>query len=150
MKTLVLGIGNLLLGDEGMGVHAAHALMATECPEGVTVLEVGTAILDALPALETADRVIILDAIKADGKPGSIYRIPLNGCQQKTSIASMHGFDIFSVMALTMRKEKLDGVVLGVEPFYMGWSMELSPQVKGVLPALLDVVKAEIGSRMSQ
>jgi len=146
LKTLVLGIGNLLLGDEGVGVHAAHALMASDCPEGVTVLEVGTAILDALPALETADRVIILDAIKADGTPGSIYRIPLNGCQQKTSIASMHGFDIFSVIALTGRKEKLDGVILGVEPSYMGWSMELSPQVKAALPALLDAVRSEVGS----
>ena len=149
MKTLVLGIGNFLLGDEGVGVHAAHALMASDCPEGVTVLEIGTAILDALPALETADRVIILDAIKADGNPGSIYRIPLNGCQQKTSIASMHGFDIFRVMAMTGRKERLDGVVFGVEPYYMGWSMELSPQVKAALPALVDAVKSEAGSSVA-
>ncbi len=50
-KTLVLGIGNLLLvllGDEGVGVHAARALLKEGCPNGTEVLEVGTAILDAI------------------------------------------------------------------------------------------------------
>ncbi len=75
--------------------------MLDDFADGVTVLEVGTVILDALPVLETADRVIILDVIKADGKLGSIHKLPLDGCQQKSSFASMHGFDIFSVMALT-------------------------------------------------
>ncbi len=58
MKTLILGMGNLLLGDEGVGVHAVRALLKDGCPPGIEILEIGTAILDALPALETAGRVI--------------------------------------------------------------------------------------------
>ena len=63
METLVLGMGNMLLGDEGVGVHAALALME-DCPAGTEVLDIGTAILDALPALERAERVIVMDAMK--------------------------------------------------------------------------------------
>jgi hydrogenase maturation protease len=143
-KTLVLGIGNLLLGDEGVGVHAARALQREECPREVEILEIGTAILDALPALEKADRVIVLDAMKYDGDPGTIYRIPLGKCESSQCIASMHGFDIFRVLALTGREVPPEVLVLGVEPFYLGWSMELSPQVTDALAFLIESVKREI------
>ena len=143
-KTLVLGIGNLLLGDEGVGVHAARALQREECPCAAKVLEVGTAILDALPALEKADRVIVLDAMKYDGNPGTVYRIPLGRCRSSQCIASMHGFDIFRVLALTGREVPPEVLVYGVEPSYIGWSLELSPQVTNALTFLLESVKMEI------
>lgn len=143
-KTLVLGIGNLLLGDEGVGVHAARALQREECPCAAEVLEVGTAILDALPALEKADRVIVLDAMKYDGDPGTVYRIPLGRCRSSQCIASMHGFDIFRVLALTGREVPPEVLVYGVEPSYIGWSLELSPQVTNALTFLLESVKMEI------
>jgi len=143
-KTLVLGIGNLLLGDEGVGVHAARALMGNECSRGVEVLEVGTAILDALPALENAEHIILLDAMKCDGKPGTVYRIPLGKCRTSQCIASMHGFDIFRVLALTGRKVPPEVLVFGVEPSYIGWSMELSPPVSNALAFLVEAVKMEI------
>ncbi len=144
-KTLILGIGNLLLGDEGVGVHAARALQSEEWSREVEILEVGTAILDALPALEEADRVIVLDAMKNDGNPGMVYRIPLGRCQSSQCIASMHGFDIFRVLALTGREVPPDVLVFGVEPSYIGWSMELSPPVTNALAFLLESVKKECG-----
>ena len=67
MKTLILGIGNFFLGDEGLGVHAARKLIGEKLPQGAKVLEVETSILDTLADLEKAERVIILDAIKAEG-----------------------------------------------------------------------------------
>ena len=51
MKTLILGIGNFLLCDEGVGVHVARALKREPLPENVVILEVGTAFLDALPEI---------------------------------------------------------------------------------------------------
>ena len=143
-KTLVLGIGNLLLGDEGVGVHAARALLREDCPRDVEILEIGTAILDALPALEKADRVIVLDAMKYDGNPGTVYRIPLGRCKGSRCIASMHGFDIFRVLALTGREAPPEVLVFGVEPLHVGWSMELSPQVANSLAFLLESVKKEM------
>ncbi len=146
MKTLVLGIGNLLLGDEGVGVHAAHALMAQDHPSDVTVLEVGTAILDALPAIEQADRIIVLDAIKADGLPGSVYRLPFDECEHSQCIASMHGFDLSRVLVLAGCTHTPEVLVIGVEPERMTWSLELSPKVQEALPILLLEVAKELRS----
>ena len=145
MAGLVLGIGNLLLGDEGVGVHAARHLQSVLSEDDRTVvLEVGTAILDALPALEKADKVVLLDAVKADGEAGSVYRIPLGRCRRPTPIASMHGFDIFSVLSLLQRPTTPEIVVLGTEPAFIGWSMQLSPEVAGALPVLTEAVLREL------
>ncbi len=149
MKCLVIGLGNLLLADEGVGVHAVRALQGMGCPPPDTeILEVGTAILDALPALKEAEKVIVVDAMKADGEPGSIYRVPLEQCRKSPFIASLHGFDLSRVMALAGRSDLPEITVIGVEPEVIDWSMELSPGISAVLPLLLDVVRKEMGKEM--
>ena len=142
--TLVLGIGNLLLGDEGVGVHAARILQEKDLPAGTKVLEVGTSILDVLPELKEARRLIVLDAIQDRGQPGTVYRIPHYHCRQSKCIASMHGFDLFRVLALTERNRAPQVLVIGVEPAHLDWSMELSPQVSDALPFMIDAVLREI------
>ena len=142
-NTLVLGLGNLLLGDEGVGVHAARALL-NECCEGVKIQDVGTAILDALPALERADRVIVMDAMKGHGVPGTIYRVPMDQCTGNSCIASLHGFDLRSVLTLAGCEASPEVLVLGVEPAVIDWSMDLSPTVKKALPLLLETVREEL------
>ena len=142
-KTLVLGLGNLLLADEGVGVHAARALMGC-CLPGAEVQEIGTAILDALPALKEADRLIILDAMQAEGEPGTLYRVPLEECKTSPCIASLHGFDLSRVLALADRTDIPEVVVFGIEPARIEWSMELSPQVEEAIPFLLEAVRQEI------
>ena len=144
MQTLVLGIGNELLGDEGVGVHAARLLREEGLSPKTKILEVGTAILDALPDLEQADRVIILDAMKDDQPPGTVYKISLDHCSGTTCIAGMHGFDIFRVMALAGRSTPPPVMVFGVEPLEIGWSLELSTPVTESIPHLLDAVRAEL------
>ena len=146
MKTLVLGLGNLLLADEGVGVHAAHALLETGCPGDTTVLDIGTSILEALPDLEIADRVIIIDAVKADGVPGSVYRMPYEEFVKPEVIASMHGFDLSRVLALTRRTTAPEVIVIGVEPAAIEWSLELSPAVRAALPFVLSAVQKELGA----
>ncbi len=101
MKTLVLGVGNLLMGDDGVGVHAAITL----CREGglacAEILEVGTAFLDAMPALEVADRIVVMDAVCAGEAPGTVYRIPLSRCSENSCIASVHGLSLVRILTLT-------------------------------------------------
>lgn len=144
MKTVILGIGNLLLGDEGVGVHAVCALHKRGgLPAGTEVLEVGTAILDSLPYLETADRVIIMDAMIADGQPGTVYRISYDDCQRPQTISSLHAFDLSRVLALAGRCDRPEVVVFGVEPGRIEWSLELSKPVAAALPALLAAVSEE-------
>lgn len=146
MKTLVLGLGNLLLCDEGVGVHAARALLDAGCLGETVVLDIGTAILDALLDIEEADRIIVVDAVKADGRPGSVYRMSYDECIRSECIASMHGFDLSRVLALTQRSGPPEVIVIGVEPARIDWSLDLSPQVAEALPAVLDAVRKELGS----
>lgn len=76
MKTLVLGLGNILLQDEGVGVRVIERLQAQYVfPEEVTVLDGGTLGLDLLQHLEESDRVVIVDAVKADKPPGTLVRL---------------------------------------------------------------------------
>ena len=143
MKTLVLGVGNLLMGDDGVGVHAAMTLCREGGLDGAEVLEVGTAILDALPALEAAERIVVMDALCGGDVPGTVYRIPLSSCAENSCIASVHGLSLIRILAL-YGKQVPEGVVLGVEPEHIGWSMSLSPRVEKALPKLLEAVREEI------
>ncbi len=144
MKTLILGIGNLLLCDEGVGVHVARALQREELPEDVVTLEVGTSFLDALPAIEQADQIIIVDAMQAKHAPGTIYRVPFEDCVKPECIASLHGFDLSRVFFLAGRGAPPDVIVIGVEPARIDWGTDLSPGIQEMIPSVIDAIKAEI------
>jgi hydrogenase maturation protease len=74
-KTLVLGLGNILMGDEGVGVHVARTLEQRTLPDGVECLDGGTGGFALLEPLEDADRIVLVDAA-ADGNPlGTVTRI---------------------------------------------------------------------------
>lgn len=144
MRTLILGIGNLLLCDEGVGVHVARALQQEELPENVVILEVGTAFLEALPEIERADRIIIVDAMQADHAPGTVYRVPFEDCVKPECIASLHGFDLSRVIYLAGRETPPEAVVIGVEPARIEWGTELSPVIREMVPAIIEAIKNEI------
>jgi hydrogenase maturation protease len=144
MQTLVLGLGNELLGDEGVGVHAARQLQERYLPEETKVLDVGTAILDALPDIENAGRVIVLDAMKDGRPPGTVYKTLLDDCSGSTCIASMHGFDIFRVMSLSDRSDRPPITVYGIEPELIEWSLTLSSPVAESLPYLIKAILEEL------
>ena len=80
MKNLVLGLGNLLLADEGVGVHVAQRLLDCESKDDVVVLDVGNALLDAMPAIADAGKVILVDAMKGGGTPGTVYSLSIEDC----------------------------------------------------------------------
>jgi len=139
-----MGIGNLLLSDDGVGVHAVQALARRHLPDWVETLDVGTAFLDALPALETVERIVVIDAVKADGRPGAIYRVPLDKCSPRP-LDTLHNFDIFGMLALAANPRQVQVVILGIEPEKLDWGTELSPCVAAAVPDLLDLVCREIG-----
>jgi hydrogenase maturation protease len=143
-RVLILGLGNLLLGDEGVGVHVVQLLQDQELGSHVEVRDAGTAILDALPSLEQADRVIVIDAVKAGGPPGTVYCMPLAEFRAKRQIASMHGFDLQRVLRLARRKHRPKVFVVGIEPEHIDWSLELSRAVEQALPLVVNAVKQEI------
>lgn len=144
MRTLVLGIGNLLLCDEGVGVHVVRALQQEKLPENVAVLEVGTAFLDALPEIEKADRVIIIDAMRGGHEPGAVYRVPFEEIVKPEILASLHGFDLSRVIYLAGRETPPEAIVIGVEPARIEWGTELSPGIEAMVPGVVEAVKKEL------
>ena len=75
MKLLVLGIGNMLLTDDGVGVFAARALMEEAWPEGVDVREGGTFTQDIFYSFAGYSHLLVLDVVHAGGAPGTLYRL---------------------------------------------------------------------------
>ena len=77
-KIVILGIGNILLTDEGIGVHVANELAKMDLPSGLSVVEGGTDGFRLLNVITEADRLIVVDAVKGGAKPGSIYRFDIS------------------------------------------------------------------------
>jgi hydrogenase maturation protease len=144
MNTLILGMANLLLCDEGVGVHVARALAQRDLPPDVTVVEAGTAFLDVLPDIEKADRILLIDAMEAGGAPGSVYRVPFNQCLHPEMLASLHGFDLSRVLFMAGSRRAPDVMVFGVEPARIEWGTELSPVIQQVLPAVEKAILNEL------
>lgn len=144
MNTVVLALGNELLADEGVGIHAARQLRNIPLPQQVKIVLAGTAILEVITDIEHAENIIILDAMKGGEAPGTVYRAPFEDCSSSPCIASMHGFDIFRAMALAEKKILPTVLILGVEPAQINWSMELSEVVKKSLPHLIDATLIEL------
>ncbi|MBF0479163.1 MAG: hydrogenase maturation protease [Candidatus Omnitrophica bacterium] len=140
MKTLVLGLGNLLLADEGVGVHAAHVLAELLQDENVCIVDAGTAVLDVLPQIEEADQMIVIDACKGGAKPGTIYSFSLDECAEKEFMGSLHGFNLQHVLALTGRTTELPVTVIGIEPYRIEWSLDLTPEVAVMVPKVVEIV----------
>lgn len=149
MHTLILGLGNLLLSDEGVGVHAARALAERKLPPDVSVVEAGTAFLDVLPEIENADRILLIDAMEAGGAPGSIYRVPFDQCRHPEMLASLHGFDMSRVLFMAGNTRAPEVTVFGVEPAKIEWGTELSPAVQRMLPALETAIMNELAGSPS-
>jgi len=146
MNTLILGLGNLLLSDEGVGVHVARALAERELPPGVSVVEAGTAFLDVLPDIENADRILLVDAMEGGGPPGSIYRVPFDACKHPEVLASLHGFDMSRVLFMAGNERKPEVTVFGVEPAKIEWGLDVSPAVRRALPALEEAILSELAA----
>jgi hydrogenase maturation protease len=144
MNTLILGMGNLLLCDEGVGVHVARALAQRDLPPDVAVVEAGTAFLDVLPDIEKADRILLIDAMEGGGAPGSVYRVPFDQCRHPEMLASLHGFDLSRVLYMAGSDRAPEVTVFGVEPARIEWGTELSPVIQQVLPAIENAILIEL------
>jgi hydrogenase maturation protease len=144
MNTLILGMGNLLLCDEGVGVHVARALAQRDLPPNVAVVEGGTAFLDVLPDIEKADRILLVDAMEGGGAPGSVYRVPFDQCRHPEMLASLHGFDLSRVLFMAGSNRAPEVTVFGVEPARIEWGTDLSPVIRKVLPAVERAILNEL------
>jgi len=147
-KVLVLGVGNLLLKDDGVGVHLINALRETPFPDNVQLIDAGTVSHQLIPLFHETDYLILVDAVSANDVPGSIYRFSPDDLnffptEYKWSLHEMNLIDILQMAEMTGAKP--DTIIIGVQPKdASSWSLELSDEVAAVLPRVRELVVEEL------
>jgi len=146
-KIAVLGIGNLLLSDEGVGIHIIRELEKMKLPENVALYDGGTSSLDALYQIGSVRKLIVVDAVQGGGPPGAVYRFaPEDVENEENACASLHQLPFLEILKAAERTgdRPAQTIIIGVEPESFDWNMELSPCIRNKMPAILEIVLKEI------
>lgn len=147
-RITVLGVGNILFGDEGFGVRVIEKMRdRCEFPQEVNLVDGGVLGLNLLGTISAADYLIIVDAILNKGKPGDIYR--LEGDQIPKRILaknSLHQVDLLEALTLCQALDKApETVIIGVEPADIEtMQIEMTPIIQSKVDEMIDLVLAEL------
>jgi hydrogenase maturation protease len=148
-KILILGIGNILLKDEGFGVHVVQKMKDMTLPPDVEIMDGGTMGLDLAYYIGGRKKVIVVDVVKAGEPPGTLYRFTDKDlADAKGLLRSAHGFDISDALKTTVffGNKPEEVIFIGIEPEDISEGLELSPTMEEKIPAIIKLVMHEIGS----
>jgi len=141
---LILGIGNILQKDEGIGVHVVNSLVESDAfmRDDVEIIDGGTAGYDLLPLLGGRKKIVIVDALKIDDDPGSIYRFTPDRIQETGQPFSLHQVGIKSVLdLLRIRGENPNVEIIGIVPEDIeSTEIGISDSVKRSIPRVVDEI----------
>ena len=141
---LIAGVGNVLLSDDGIGVHAVRELQKDPIP-GVMTVDIGTAILHGLGFLESAERVLVIDAAKGGQPPGTIYSFEPGEPSALPPTASLHAMGLREATRFLLTGRSAPRfTVLGVEPESLEYGMNLSAVVQAVLPRVVSLARETV------
>jgi hydrogenase maturation protease len=140
MRTLILGLGNVLRSDEGVGVHAVEQLRTDpSVPSGTVLVDGGTQGLNLIATIAGADRLLVIDALDANQPPGTIVQLDgaeLGRFRGSMSVHQLAFADLLVALSL-LEERPAEIAVLGVQPLSTDWGTELSQPVGDALNAVL-------------
>ncbi len=148
-KVVIIGVGNILLRDEGIGIHAVgHLKRLYDFPSNVEVVDGGVGGLNLLPYMEEAENLIIIDAVQANAEPGAIFRFTpkdiTTKVKYKTSLHEMGLQDVFAIIYAT-GKRRPKTVIIGIQPKDISsYGTELTPEIKAKVPDVLNMILSEL------
>ena len=146
--TLVLGLGNILMRDEGIGVRAVELLAERyEFPPEVQLLDGGTLGLNLLPYVEDADRLLVIDAANVGGEPGTIARLESEEVPAFLGVKiSPHQIGLADLLAAARLRGRCprELVLVGVQPGVIDTGLELSPPVAAQVGALVEAALSQL------
>ena len=148
-KIAIIGIGNLVMGDDGVGIHVVEALGREDLPPHVGVFDCATRAFDVLESIDGTEKAVIVDACKRNNAPGTIYRFrldPAGDVADESFNLSLHDINFTDALRAGREIYRLphDIVIIGVEPGLLDWGTELSEGVKSALPRIIEAVRAEV------
>jgi hydrogenase maturation protease len=147
-RPLIIGVGNPLMGDDGLGL-AALARLAADPPPGADLLDGGTWGLTLLPEIEAASSVLLLDAIDGGARPGTVLELEGDAVPAYLGVRlSPHDVGVADVLALARLRGTLPRrlAAIGIQPARVDLHDGLSPAVAAALPAMLDRVASRLAA----
>ena len=149
-RILVLGVGNILLHDEGVGVKAVDKLQAEyDFSDNVQLFDGGTLGLRLLDPISEADHLIVVDCVRYGHPPGTLYRFSIEDFEKRVTFKnSLHQLDLVETLAFAeIIGNRPSTVVVGIEPENISpWGMELTEVVQARLGDMCAKVLEEIAA----
>lgn len=150
---LVVGVGNSIMTDDGVGVHAIRELEKTELPDEVELFDGGTLGIDLMPFLEGREKLIFIDSVKGGNKPGTLYKFhPDDLNYEAAPKTSVHQIGLIESLQMISLIGKSPGrvIIFGVEPHIIDWGENLTPELDAVMSKLVKHVLNEIESSVDE
>lgn len=150
MKTLVLGIGNTLLKDEGVGVHVIRALRENTPPaDGVDYLDGGTLSFTLAGRIAEAGQLIVVDAAQLQAPPGTVRRLvgeAMDAFVSGQRKASVHEVGLADLMAIAKLTGRWPGrrALVAIKPKEIDWGETCSPEVAAAVPEACRLVRDQL------
>jgi hydrogenase maturation protease len=146
--TLILGIGNSLYGDDGLGIQLARQLAERDLPAGVRVEESSSPGYELAALLGGCRRAILVDAARMGQPPGTWRRFRPEQVKRIAAgnVLSLHQVHLVTGLALAQALGLLpqEVVIYGIEPASIAAGLELSPEVQAALPQVIDQILSEV------
>lgn len=140
-KIAVVGMGNQLGADDGIGIHVLHEL-DKEHFENVDLIDAGTAVIHTADALRDADHIIVVDALRAGHRPGTLYLMSGGALFENGPSLSVHSLGLRTALRfMAPGKEEVDWTLVGVEPARSGTGTELSEPVRNAVAGAVRTVE---------
>lgn len=142
---LILGIGNILLRDEGIGVHVIREMQNFNLPDTVELFDGGTAGADLLDDISDRQKLIVIDALDADVPAGTIVRLRPEDLAEEAESISLHEFGLSQTlkMAELLNCSPAEVSIIAVKPKDVSSGLELSPQTLQLIPEIIKIVLNE-------
>lgn len=146
--TLVLGLGNPIMGDDGFGLAVLERLRdGWEMPPGVDLVDGGTWGMNLLPEIEDARELILVDAIRSGKPPGTVVELPRTELPRYLAHKlSPHQIDLKEILAIAEWRGTLPPrtVAIGAEPGEIVMSASLTPPLEDAIPDAVDAVLSRL------
>ena len=148
-KLLVLGVGNILMMDEGIGVHAVHEFWKEKQDYDETLVDFidgGTFTQDIFYLFEAYAQVLVLDIVRAGQEPGTIYSLDEDDLvKNEKQILSLHDTDLLDSLDMAqMRGHRPALKIVGIEPEKIDWGTEMTPALVKAFPSFMKVARKHI------
>lgn len=153
MNVAVLGLGNSIRTDDGVGIHAVRMLsIDSRLPRSVQIIEGGTLGLDLLPCLRGLSHLLALDAVDTGASPGTLSRFANGELARLPVSKSVHLLGFADLLGSLNLLEDTPGevVLLGIQPKSTDWGVTLSPVVNAALNDLAEAAITQISNWLSE